>query len=218
MQDTVMPDGCGLVYKATSRTSGKCYVGQTINFPVRQGKHKYNSEIGKDTYFYRAIRKYGWDDFEWEILDDFIPVDHLDAYEDFYIHYHKAHISEGGYNLEWGPSEKGVTRFYKHTEDTRRKMSMLQKGKPKLKQRSIEHRRNLSKVTTGIKNHSYGKPANNRQKVLCITTNQIYDSIELAAKDLNLNRQCIGQVCLGHRKSTGGYKFEYYRQDENDKG
>lgn len=48
----------------------------------------------------------------------------------------------------------------KHTEETKRKMSIARKGKPK----SEEHRRNMSIVRIGEKNPMYGKSSWNKGK------------------------------------------------------
>lgn len=61
------------IYKFTSKTSGKSYIGQTKQLPsARKSAHlagafnennkSYNSK------FYRAIRKYGKEDFDYEVL------------------------------------------------------------------------------------------------------------------------------------------------------
>lgn len=60
----------GVIYKYTS-PSGKCYIGQTVNETRRKYGHRNNAFNGNhkdyDKPFYRAIRKYGWDSFEYRI-------------------------------------------------------------------------------------------------------------------------------------------------------
>ena len=60
-----------LIYKATSKTSGKSYIGKTTNtLKQRVGEHIRKSKKSKHTnHFHNAIKKYGKDDFVWEILD-----------------------------------------------------------------------------------------------------------------------------------------------------
>ena len=61
----------GIIYKYTS-PSGKCYIGQTINEDRRKLQHKraaFNENHKEyDKPFYRALRKYGWDSFEYEVV------------------------------------------------------------------------------------------------------------------------------------------------------
>lgn len=63
----------GIIYKYTNKVNGKSYVGQTINPRLRQNYHRSASMNEKskdyDKKFYRAIRKYGWDSFEYSVLE-----------------------------------------------------------------------------------------------------------------------------------------------------
>lgn len=49
----------------------------------------------------------------------------------------------------------------------------------------------------------------NSKKVICLETSQIFDSIKIASIELGLNKSCIGAVCRGDRKHTGGYHFKF---------
>lgn len=80
----------GIIYKYTS-PSGKCYIGQTINEDRRKLQHKRaalnENHKEYDKPFYRALRKYGWDSFEYEVLNTISAdmekdlTDKLDALE-----------------------------------------------------------------------------------------------------------------------------------------
>jgi predicted GIY-YIG superfamily endonuclease len=58
-----------IVYKATNKINGKIYVGKTYNFEKRKKEHIY--DIDNDIPFHRALKKYGIDNFEWEIINHF---------------------------------------------------------------------------------------------------------------------------------------------------
>lgn len=45
-------------------------------------------------------------------------------------------------------------------------------------------------------------------KVKCIETNQVFDSMTTAAKEMGLQKSGISRVCLGKQKTTGGYHWE----------
>lgn len=47
------------------------------------------------------------------------------------------------------------------------------------------------------------------KKVRCIETNEVFDSIKIAAKEKGANEENISKVCYGERKTTGGYHFEF---------
>lgn len=53
----------------------------------------------KCTYFYRAIEKYGWDNFEHLVLKKVLSSDEADFYEKFYIKKYKSNDPKFGYNL-----------------------------------------------------------------------------------------------------------------------
>lgn len=90
-----------LIYKATSKTSGKCYIGQTTTtLKERIDHHKRTYNI-KNYHFYYAIRKYGWDDFEWEVIEDNInDANILNEREKYWIKYYDSY--ENGYNSTRG--------------------------------------------------------------------------------------------------------------------
>lgn len=55
----------GFIYVVTNKINGKQYVGLTsISVAHRWSEHKTCANIGKKTYFYSALRKYGPDAFE----------------------------------------------------------------------------------------------------------------------------------------------------------
>lgn len=55
----------GVIYKYTNKINGKIYIGQTINEKRRLNQHKKSSE---NSLFHRAIKKYGWENFEYKVL------------------------------------------------------------------------------------------------------------------------------------------------------
>ena len=57
-----------VIYKITS-PKGKVYIGRTKDFMGRMNEHKHIALKHKSDYsLYKAIRKYGWDNFQKEIL------------------------------------------------------------------------------------------------------------------------------------------------------
>ena len=97
----------GLVYLATSKTTGKSYVGKTVDFIKRKIQHKsaaFNLNCkAYNSHFYCALRKYGWEDFSWKILQDQIPEQYLVELEKFYIFLFRTY--ENGYNDTIGGDE-----------------------------------------------------------------------------------------------------------------
>ena len=62
---------CG-IYKITNTINGKAYVGQATNISVRLKNHRSDAfnpnKPGYDYPLYRAIRKYGLENFRFEII------------------------------------------------------------------------------------------------------------------------------------------------------
>jgi len=65
--------------------------------------HKSSSKIRTKQAFYRAINKYGWDAFVWEVVDDTcVTNDELNVMELHYIKQYHSHGNDNGYNMTWG--------------------------------------------------------------------------------------------------------------------
>lgn len=91
----------GKIYKITNKVNGKVYIGQTrytLEFRWKQHIHKKDN-----TYFHNAIKKYGPDNFQIELLEE-CPVEILDSREVFYIA--KYNSFKDGYNLTIGGDGK----------------------------------------------------------------------------------------------------------------
>lgn len=106
----------GIIYKYTS-PSGKVYIGQTINQSMRKYRHEWNAYNGMSGYFYNAVRKYGFDSFDYVVLfrtasKDKIKLKHLlNEMERYYIRKYKANNPAFGYNLtEGGDGAKGLRK------------------------------------------------------------------------------------------------------------
>ena len=89
----------GIIYSYKNKTNGKRYIGQTINPQQRKSAHISDS-THIDTKFYRAVRKYGWNNFEYEILAESEDRNELDKLEvDFIKSFNSI---ENGYNIRSG--------------------------------------------------------------------------------------------------------------------
>lgn len=98
----------GVIYRYIS-PSGKSYIGQTIHPGKRKYQHKKNAENGKPGAFYSAIRKYGWDSFQYEILfttfeqDSTLRQKILNERETYYIGLYNSF--DNGYNETIGGNQ-----------------------------------------------------------------------------------------------------------------
>ena len=132
------------IYKFTNKYNRKIYVGKSTNIKSRYYKHLQNAKLGRHSYFYTALRKYGSDGFDFDILIE-CPKEGLDYWETFYIRYYCSNNPDYGYNMTDGgdgitnPCEEERKRrsdyakehyngeknpFYnrKHSEETKQKI------------------------------------------------------------------------------------------------
>lgn len=141
-------DMYGIIYKAQCIENGKCYYGQTIyDLKDRIKGHKYVIKNPKDKFHY-ALRKHGFANFEWSIVDHAKNREELDIAEKFWI------SSQGtinfGYNTRVGGSSGKLTNRVSMSEETKRKISKALTGRT----RTQEHRDNIGASQKG-KKHSY---------------------------------------------------------------
>ena len=96
----------GIIYCYTNRINGKKYVGQTINPEQRYNAHKSNYQNPNNTEYnsliHKAFRKYGFDNFTYEILvKDIDDISVLNELEIYYIKKFNCQ-TPNGYNVEDG--------------------------------------------------------------------------------------------------------------------
>lgn len=131
------------IYKYTNRVNGKVYIGQTCR--TLEERARYNGRGYQGCCkFWSAIRKYGWESFEPEILKKGLTSSEAVEFEEFYIR--KYNSVEEGYNTLY----KSNLEF---SEGYRNNMSNAVKNSEHAKERS----RKISNSLKGDKNPFYGK-------------------------------------------------------------
>lgn len=204
-----------LVYEAINKIDGMSYIGITKNeLRDRVQKHKNASKTGT-TNFYKAIRKFGFENFEWNIVEDNIKsIEEAQSREKFYIGLRGL---ENLYNQTVGG--EGI---HEETEETKIKKSIAMTGEKNpmfgvpgpntVKTFTEEHKDKISKALMGIERPNMrGGKNHEAKKVKNITTGEVFDCIMDAARKYNIARQGIGKVCSGERKSAGGFKWEFVK-------
>ena len=125
------------IYKVTNKVNGKIYIGQSKNFRKRKRSHINEVENNKDNMiFHKALKKYGIEQFNWEILWTG-EEELLDEMEIYFIKENKSFIhsteydGSNGYNMTAGGcGSKG----FKHSEESKLKMcNRIQSKETKLK-------------------------------------------------------------------------------------
>lgn len=94
------------IYKITNKVNNKCYIGQSIHIERRWRDHKNKAFSSNDKNYenplYRAIRKYGLDNFSFEVLES-CSINELDDKEKYYIQLYESYTKKG-YNQDEGGS------------------------------------------------------------------------------------------------------------------
>ena len=85
-----------LIYKITNKVNNKCYIGQTIKTAQERWKEHQQHAFGNhpndiNKTLYKAMRKYGLENFIFEVLQDNIETyEQLDKAEIYWIDYYKT--------------------------------------------------------------------------------------------------------------------------------
>lgn len=93
------------IYKITNLINNKVYIGQSQNIAQRWSAHR-NRPFNKDSTqydcpLYRAIRKYGLNNFSFEVLEETTKED-LNEREVYWIAKNNSNNPDNGYNLTSG--------------------------------------------------------------------------------------------------------------------
>lgn len=211
----------GIIYKATNNINGKVYIGQTIQkFNCRITRHRFDSKHSDIGIFCRATRKYGFENFDWTILE---YCDSKEEMNDMEFHYIKQYnsLTPDGYNLTLGGEG---SLGCKPSLDSRLKMKKSSLG--------FKHTEEYKKRITGKGNYFYGKKHSKAakekmrgvRKHLCKKYVIIYpDGEEVVIVGLadfaNKHNICITNLhacAKNKRKHAKGYKCRYYCETDQN--
>lgn len=219
----------GYIYKITS-PSGKCYIGLTKNFKQRMKQHEKDSKKGKRV-FYKAITKYGFNNFKKEILEVVECETREELYkkleekEKFYIK--KFDSFNNGYNgTEGGEGTLGLFGEKNPFFNKKHKKTSIDKIREKALNRT-HTKETKDKISSVLKSKNCGEKESsakglkkaqkvNMKKVVCVETGELFDSLTDCSIKTGINRSDIGSVCNLKRISAKGFTFRFIG-DENKK-
>lgn len=199
------------VYCHILKNDGRQYFGITCQSILNRWRSNGNG-YKTSLHFYRAIKKYGWDAFEHELIIDGLSKKNAEKMEKYLISKYKTYDDTKGFNIaKGGRSNSG----FHQTEETRKRISEKLKGKTtwnKGKHLSEEHRSNISLANKGkcyLSHEQIMLNAKTKWKaVKCIETNIVYKNVHEAINKNNGNKHII-DVCKGKRKTACGYHWQY---------
>ena len=125
------------IYMHRNKINGKIYIGLTCQKPSyrwkRNGKGYETCEI-----MWKAIQKYGWNNFEHIILKSNLTLEEANFYEEYYIKKFNSTNKQFGYNIRKGGKNTPLSEETKqklrnkkaflgrhHTEETKKNISNL---------------------------------------------------------------------------------------------
>ena len=119
-----------------NKINGKIYIGLTNNTKRRWRNNgiEYKPDEGRNSSFWNAIQRYGFDNFEHIILEGNLTKEESEEKEKYYIKKYDSHNKDIGYNISLGGNggkiydehPKGMLGKH-HSEDKRKKQSELMK-------------------------------------------------------------------------------------------
>ena len=199
----------GIIYLAHNTVNNKIYIGQTIQkLSARKHGHLFKVKKGFNSYFCNALRKYGIDVFEWDILEE-VTIDELDNAEIFWIQYFK-YIGAELYNLTDGGNVG--TRGYRFSDEAKQRMSEERKGRT----HSTETRMKMSDAHQG---HKFSDTSEEKMSIsksggksftFIDSSGNIYKNvtnIRAFCREHGLTKTCMGRIVLGQRKSHKGFRL-----------
>jgi group I intron endonuclease len=198
------------IYKITNNINNKAYIGKTIrSIEERWSEHKQESQRSKNRPLYRAINKYGVENFSIEQIEECI-IDELSDREIYWINvfntYHNGYNATYGgdgaqyadydmiyalYNQQKTCKEIQEITKYDHTTIAN---ALNSKGIyfEERKRRAVER---ISKPVARLDK--------NTGEIL-----EVFHSTKEADRIYKTNRH-IPDVCNGKRKTAGGYGWKY---------
>lgn len=194
-----------IIYMHKLKSDNRVYIGITCQKP----KKRWQRGLGykHSSYFYNAINKYGWDNFEHIILFQDLTKEEAENKEKELIKLYKSNIKGYGFNINEGGFAPTMT------EEQKIKISNSEMGKKV----TLDTKKKLSKKIKEyyIKNG----PTENMKKyyqktlkpIICIETGKIY----YGQKDLKkhgFNPANIQQVCVGNRKTAYKLCWKFYEE------
>lgn len=137
-----------IVYKHTCKATNKVYIGITSWNLEARWRNKYKT----CPHMARAVKKYGWDGFDHEILAEGLSKEDAQVMEKELISLYKSNHPDYGYNISTGGESHTGCHFH-HTPEAKLKISRGNKGKTVSDE--TKQKMHDAKILSGLDNSKY---------------------------------------------------------------
>ena len=181
-------------------------------------------------HFYSAIQKYGWDNFEHNILFTNLTKEEACLKEQELIKQFNSMDRNFGYNSTSGGEAcvvneetrqkisqalMGNKNGFVHpcSEEKKKKIGESQKGKKfteEYKKRMSEAAKKRHVPCSEEKRQKLLQNYPNKKKVYCEELNKIFESVQKCGRELGISATSISSLCRGRGKTRKGYHLKYY--------
>ena len=215
------------IYKATNKTNGKSYIGQTVKFRERVWQHL-RCNPKEDCLFHRAIETYGRDNFTWDIIDScenkksaiLLERHYIEMYDTYRNGYNENKGGVGGHNARSIVCLTKNGEFYKRYDsaaDAKRDgfwdSNVLECCKGFLYTcKGFQFMFEDDYKRNGAKTYEKPEPVNMKSVVQCDKNGnfiQKFKSLNDASKSTGANRTTISGVLSHKYKYANGFIFVY---------
>ena len=220
------------VYCHTNKINGKRYVGITgrsVNVRWANGRG-----YVRCVTFYNAIKKYGWNNFNHEILHENISKKDAEQLEIKYIKDWKLTDREYGYNILPGgyifnPTEEVIKekseylkKYYEERPEEKERLRLLgikrfesEESRNAASKRTKEiQEKNPELVKIAISNLSKFRKERWEKPIKCIELDRVFSSIREASIETKISYCNIRSCSIGIGLTAGGYHWEYVKEKD----
>lgn len=216
------------IYKITNQINGKVYIGQSVKIKSRWKQHKQEAKSNRrNTFLYNAMRKYGLDNFSFEVIEE-CEENQLNEREIYWISYYDSFNKEKGYNMTPGGSEPikiNPQEIYDLWDQGYCVSDIEEKLKDKIGHTTIQnylheysnYSSQESRKRGGQKSYEKAKLNGHLSAHMSNRIIKQYDlwgnflaefsSLEEAEKITGIDSVVIGRVLNGHQEQAGGYQW-----------
>ena len=196
------------IYMHKNKINNKIYIGYTYQEKPEK-RWKNGSSYKQCIYFYHAIQKYGWDNFEHIIIEEGLFTEkYAGEREDYWINHYDTRNPQKGYNINSGGYKgispnacaKALEWMKEHPEFGLERVKAMHKWQE-------EHFEEMQEMR--MKNVQKAQNARKRP-VVCVETDTTYESASDASrKVIGTTQSKITMCCQSQRQTCGGFHWRY---------